>query len=343
MDKDKDKDLFLLAKKICGEMGIRWDDDAEYATINGVEVREYMKTHDILDFGANDISLDDCKQVDIGVYSDIKCVDNMVTKGEYFVTGIVKPEFNKALREKLESMTYDEQKEFLVDSMIDTQSSKFSSLLEYQSLDIAIKAMSYCYHNECTIDSLVRACKSGHWSLLEHVNVSIEIECSQKVLAQISRHRHFSYTVQSTRGMDTSVNGVYNDWVKPDDISSSDWDLFIDDVKDSQYQAEYNMEYYKDIGIPLEYIAYLLPLGSKVKLVMTGNLRAWMEYLKQRVCKRASYEHQQLAKEIYRKLNSIYPSIVNIDMLSICENCKELSCDFTSHKKAAKSPVRSEL
>ena len=76
---------------------------------------------------------------------------------------------------------------------------------------------------------------------------------------------------------------------------------------------------------------------------MTGNLRCWLEYLKQRLCKRASDEHRQLARAIYERLNYVYPSLCNLEMLGMCENCKELSCDFTSHKKKPKEPVRGEL
>ncbi len=35
-------DNYALAKKICLEMGIEWDDNAQYATIGKVELREYL-------------------------------------------------------------------------------------------------------------------------------------------------------------------------------------------------------------------------------------------------------------------------------------------------------------
>nr|DAF24367.1 MAG TPA: hypothetical protein [Caudoviricetes sp.] len=36
-------DNYALAKKICLEMGIEWDDNAKYATIGKVELKEYLK------------------------------------------------------------------------------------------------------------------------------------------------------------------------------------------------------------------------------------------------------------------------------------------------------------
>lgn len=35
-------DNYALAKKICLEMGIKWDDNAQFATIGKVELREYL-------------------------------------------------------------------------------------------------------------------------------------------------------------------------------------------------------------------------------------------------------------------------------------------------------------
>lgn len=210
------------------------------------------------------------------------------------------------------------------------------SLLSYSSLDTAIHAMSNCYGKQCTVDSLVKACKAGHWSLLEHVNVSIDITCSQKALAQISRHRHFSLTVQSTRGMDITGNGFYSDFNNMEDTHRA----YLKQAYSTSAMMFGNL---LNLGIPVEQASYVLPLGTQVAFTMTGNLRCWLEYLKKRLCKRASDEHQQIARQIFDKLKFVYPSICNLEMLGMCENCKELSCDFTSHKKKPKEPVRGEL
>lgn len=41
-------DNYALAKKICLEMGIKWDDNAQYATIGKVELREYLLENAVL-------------------------------------------------------------------------------------------------------------------------------------------------------------------------------------------------------------------------------------------------------------------------------------------------------
>jgi thymidylate synthase, flavin-dependent len=205
-------------------------------------------------------------------------------------------------------------------------------LVDYTKPDVAIEAMSKCYGKKCTLDSLVKACKSGHWSLLEHIHVSMDVLCSQKVLAQLSRHRHFSFTVQSTRGSNIVANGFYNGFDKETAMMNQAYDTIA---------VMFNNLLTK--GVSVEQASYILTLGVKVRLSMSGNLRCWLEYLKQRLCKRASKEHQEIARAIYHRLHVLYPSLCNLDMLGMCENCKELSCDFTSHKKKQKEPVRKEL
>lgn len=200
----------------------------------------------------------------------------------------------------------------------------------------SINAMSKCYGKKCSHESLVKAVKAGHTSLLEHVQVTIDIVCSQKVLAQITRHRHFSFTVQSTRGSNILDNGFFSDFKN---ISVND----ITSIKNAYGSASMQFVNLVNKGVPLEVASYVLPLGTKVKLTVTGNLRTWIEYLKKRLCKRASEEHLELAKQIYSKLNAFYPSIVTTDIIGVCKNCQEVSCDFTSHVAKPKNPIVKEL
>ena len=200
-----------------------------------------------------------------------------------------------------------------------------------ESLDKCTGGMSMCYGSKCSINSLVKAVNAGHLSLLEHANATFELECSQKCLAQITRHRHFSFTVESTRGKDITDNGYY-------DVSDGDERL-------NALLKEYWELTTKTYGLMLqhgkskEHAAYVLPLMANVKFYITGNLRAWFEYLQKRLCNRASDEHKELALEIYKVLHLQYPSIFNTDVMGLCCGCKESSCDFTVHKTEAKNPI----
>ena len=209
-------------------------------------------------------------------------------------------------------------------------------------LELPVHAMSKCYGSNTTEKSLINACKAGHLSLLEHAYATFDIEMSQKCLAQITRHRQLSFTVKSTRGTDFSDGGYF-------DSQEHDWGDIphhtvvadcINKIIEKQIQ-EYQL-LIQD-GIPYQIAAYVLPLATNVTMTVTGNLRAWLQYLPKRLCKRASREHQAIAREIFKQLNKAYPDLFTLEILGMCEGCKETSCDFTSHKKQPKTPVRKEL
>ena len=49
-------------------------------------------------------------------------------------------------------------------------------------------------------ESFVRSIiKRGHESVLEHVSLTFHIICDRAIMAELTRHRHASFTVESTR------------------------------------------------------------------------------------------------------------------------------------------------
>ena len=62
------------------------------------------------------------------------------------------------------------------------------------------RAAGQCYQKEAS-DAVIRhIIKAGHLSVLEHCYATFEVSCSIVVLLQLTRHRHLSFTVQSSRG-----------------------------------------------------------------------------------------------------------------------------------------------
>ena len=215
------------------------------------------------------------------------------------------------------------------------------TLINFTPLSVPIHAMGKCYGKEVNEKILVNAVKAGHRSLLEHVLVTFDMTMSEKCFAQITRHRWLSFTVQSTRGADFSDMGYFD----PSDSLNNEYNKMALRCSLADGINFYGrlLENIKEDPRGKEIAGYALPMGTNVNLTVSGNLRAWFEYLPKRLCKRASVEHQLIAREVYRQLNEVYPSIINKDVLGICENCKENSCDFSTHKSKPKEPVRSEL
>jgi thymidylate synthase (FAD) len=214
-----------------------------------------------------------------------------------------------------------------------------AQLVSGTSLDLAIQAMNNCYGNTCTIKSLIGSIRAGHLSLLEHVTATFDILCSEAVLKQISRHRHLSPTVESSRGSDITDNGFYiHPFTEYKGKTFASFDEDYNTLYGEFTAQEYIRRLYDNIlfqyhamvnkGIPREVAAYILPMATMVRMRYTGNLRAWFEYLQKRLCKRASIEHRELAEKIYKELNLTYPDIFNKEMLGMCVNCKERGCSF---------------
>ena len=186
-------------------------------------------------------------------------------------------------------------------------------------LENILGAMGMCYGKTCGPKALQKSIEAGHLSLLEHSMATFEIECSLGVLGQITRHRHLNFTVKSSRGSEFSTYEVPEVFENNEEADSVYW-----------YSMKKTFETYDELislGVPLEDAAYVLPKGTITKLRVSGNFRAWREYLQKRLCKRAMPEHRKIAERIWTELQIVAPEVF-YDSLLNCENCKESSCKF---------------
>lgn len=169
------------------------------------------------------------------------------------------------------------------------------------------------YGKDVTEKSIKKIIESGHLSVLEHCYASFLVTCSVRVLGQLTRHRHLSFTCKSARGsrFDTLVNPYTLGRVPLSDFNvGRTYNSALSDKDTKEEQA-----------------AYFLPQGVETSLVVTGNFRAWYEYLPKRLCKRAMPEHRKLAEMIQERLADAAPEIFDRNFMN-CAHCTERSCDF---------------
>lgn len=184
-------------------------------------------------------------------------------------------------------------------------------------MELLKAACSKPYGNNVSEKGIQSIINSGHLSILEHCYASFEIECSVRVLGQLTRHRHLSFTCKSARGS------------KFDTLETPHFD-FKTDAATYDYLKSIAFEPYNlalEAGMKEEAAAYLLPQGARTSIVVTGNFRAWFEYLPKRLCKRAMPEHRELADKIHKELATAVPEIFDRGFMN-CANCTERSCDF---------------
>lgn len=174
-------------------------------------------------------------------------------------------------------------------------------------------ACSKPYGNDVSDKGIQHIINSGHLSVLEHCYASFEVECSVRVLGQLTRHRHMSFTCKSARGSKFDVL----------ELPHGDFAVFKD------LSGVVMIPYQKALeeGVPEQDAAYLLPQGVRTSIVVTGNFRAWFEYLPKRLCKRAMPEHRELAWQIHKELAKAVPEVFDRGFMN-CLNCNERSCEF---------------
>ena len=150
--------------------------------------------------------------------------------------------------------------------------------------------------------------KSGHTSTLEHLNFTFAIEgVSRALLAQLTRHRHMSFSVQSQRYVKFSSGSRSGgfDYVLPDSVAENhvekDFDRFMIEV-----QKFY--DYLIENGVPQEDARAVLPNATACNLVLTANLRTLLEfYEKRRPGNGAQKEITQLAEELKNRVIEVEP------------------------------------
>ena len=141
----------------------------------------------------------------------------------------------------------------------------------------------------------------GHESVLEHVTFSFGVEgVSRVLLAQLTRHRIASFSVQSQRYV-SYENGF--GYIMPDSIAA------LGEEAVQQYQKQMDtiegwyVEWQKKLGKgekSNEDARFVLPNACETRLVVTMNVRELRHFFSLRMCNRAQWEIRQMAEEMFR-------------------------------------------
>jgi len=144
--------------------------------------------------------------------------------------------------------------------------------------------------------------KRGHESVLEHVSLTFHIICDRAIQNELVRHRHASFTVESTRYVKYDELEVINPFPN-DDFAKAHWAKMMSEV-------EKNYRLFIDVGVKPEIARAVLPLCLKSELYMTANLREWRHILKLRTSKAAHPQMRVVAGQILQIFRDKLPVIV---------------------------------
>ena len=154
------------------------------------------------------------------------------------------------------------------------------------------------------LKALRGALESGHESVAEHAGFTFRIEdVSRVLLAQLTRHRLASFSVQSQRYCGISYNMAMPESVR--NASSHVYDVFLDAVE-SSYKA---YDWLIENGIPAEDARMVAPEGETTELVMTMNARELRNFFSLRCCNRAQWEIRELAWRMLKEVYVVAPEL----------------------------------
>lgn len=158
------------------------------------------------------------------------------------------------------------------------------------------------------LNTLKNVIEMNHTGMLEHINCTYLIKgASRSFLAQITRHRLFSFVSASQHYMDYSD---FADFVIPSEIEEQGNEIIIQYLEANKAA----LEEYKtliDNGIKPEVARQVLPNSMRNNLIVTGNLRQWLGFMNLRLCNRNTSEIQYVAKMIKDDLKDYVPNIAD--------------------------------
>lgn len=141
----------------------------------------------------------------------------------------------------------------------------------------------------------------GHLSVLEHASFTFGVEgVSRALLAQLTRHRIASFSVQSQRYVSYEKGFGY---IIPESIRA----LGEDAMKEFESQMDTIHSWYTGWQERLgkgeggnEDARFVLPNATETRLIVTMNVRELRHFFALRMCRRAQWEIQALAAQMHR-------------------------------------------
>ena len=183
-----------------------------------------------------------------------------------------------------------------------------------------------------------RVVASGHTSVIEHAAFPFGSEgVSRTLLAQITRHRMASFSVQSQRYVSVEGAEVF-DYIVPPRIAALGQEAqeeFLSQMKTMQSWYDGWMEKLGDDAA--EDARFVLPGAAATRIVMTMNARELLHFFSLRMCSRAQWEIRELAWQMYALVYPLAPSVFGYGGPGCClKGCPEgkRSCGKAAEVKA---------
>jgi len=175
----------------------------------------------------------------------------------------------------------------------------------------------------------------GHYGIFEHPQISFAVKgVSRALMAQITRHRHITFDVQSQRYADfSSTEPIVPASLLPDDqrhlqyphvydeegthfnrdeghvdLSEEERAMWREAYKDQTRDALKRYQEMIENDVPKEDARFLLPIGTPVNMTFSGNARTFLHLLDMRRKQDAQYEIRELSERLLEELFDWMPT-----------------------------------
>ncbi|UBF19122.1 thymidylate synthase [Halorubrum phage HRTV-17] len=152
--------------------------------------------------------------------------------------------------------------------------------------------------------------RRGHFGPFEHIQAFFAVEgLSRSAMAQVTRHRHMSFDVQSQRYCDFSEKNIVvppGDKNNPaaEDVVLGQYDGAVEDFTGADALEGHfvnSVELYERLieeGMAKEDARFVLPTGTQVDLSFSANARSLMHFFDLRKNMKAQWEAREFATKV---------------------------------------------
>lgn len=198
------------------------------------------------------------------------------------------------------------QEVYILDSNYD-----FKAIEELKAIEYAARNC-YASQSKMTEDSyktfIANLIKRGHTAPLEFGRMTVELVTSRAVLAEITRHRHASFCVESQRYIKENATGDI-EFIEPTWFNDEDKEESKIALLKSLKQCELSYDELMNNGCAAQEAREILPNSTACKIVMSANLREWRAIFGLRCAKNAYPQIRELMCELLELAHETYPVV----------------------------------
>lgn len=169
----------------------------------------------------------------------------------------------------------------------------------------------------------------GHFGPLEHPQMTVTVEgVSRSLMAQLTRHRHVTFDVQSMRYVEfddaNTIDIPELDTANPAGRNAEVGDSYVD-MDDETLLSRRHVAYgevmkqsvsaYNDLlemGVAPENARMVLPIGTKVNMTFSLNPRTLLHIADMRAAADAQWEVRDLTNKLLDVASEYFPAIMHI-------------------------------